>query len=61
MEVQLLSIEETSRALGGVSRATVYRLIDAGELERVKLGRRALVPAESVRSYVARLSADAAA
>lgn len=38
----------------GVSRATLYRLIDAGRLERVKLGGKTLI---SVRS-IAALTSD---
>ncbi|MFI8776516.1 helix-turn-helix domain-containing protein [Brachybacterium paraconglomeratum] len=51
METLLVSVEDAARAIGG-SRSTVYRLIDSGDLERVKIGRRALVTTESVRAYV---------
>lgn len=51
METLLVSVEEAARAIGG-SRSTVYRLIESGDLARVKIGRRALVTAESVRVYV---------
>lgn len=51
METLLLPIDEVARVMG-TSRATVYRLIAAGSLERVKVGRRALVTAASVRAYV---------
>ena len=37
------SIAEAATA-AGISRATVYRLIDRGELRTVKLGDRRLVP-----------------
>ena len=60
METLLVPIEEAARAIGG-SRSTVYRLIETGDLERVKIGRRALVTTESIREYVARLSAAAGA
>lgn len=36
-------------------RSTVYKLIEAGELETVNIGRRRLVVAESVDAYIARL------
>ena len=51
METLSVPIEEAARAIGG-SRSTVYRLIESGDLERVKIGRRALVTTESVRAYV---------
>ncbi|EYT50516.1 helix-turn-helix domain-containing protein [Brachybacterium muris] len=60
METLFVPIEEAARAIGG-SRSTVYRLIETGDLERVKIGRRALVTTESIREYVARLSAAAGA
>jgi excisionase family DNA binding protein len=40
-------------------RSTVYKLIESGELETVKMGRRRLVVAESVAAYVERLRAAA--
>jgi len=42
----------------GVGRTTGYELIKRGDLELVKIGRRALVPAESLGRYVARLRAE---
>jgi excisionase family DNA binding protein len=40
-----------------VSRSTFYSLVDQGELELVKLGRRSLVTAPSIAAFLARLSA----
>lgn len=40
----------------GVGRSTVYALIAAGELAAVKIGRRTLVPAESLDAYIERLT-----
>lgn len=51
--------------VGGVTerlscgRSTVYKLIEAGELETVTIGRRRLVVAESVDAYIERLRAAA--
>lgn len=42
--------------LGGLGRSTIYELVDAGELRRVKVGRRAFITAESVAAYVDRLA-----
>jgi excisionase family DNA binding protein len=44
----------------GISRRAVYTLIDGGQLQRVKIGRRALVTADSLNAYVARLVEAAA-
>ena len=41
-------ISEVQILLGGISRSHVYDLIDRGELRRVKLGRRALIPASEI-------------
>ena len=50
----LESIPGTQRILGGVSRRTVLRLLDSGELVRVRVGSRTLVDRNSIRDYIAR-------
>lgn len=55
---RLLSVDDVS-ALLGVTRRYVYQMLYAGQLESVKLGRRRLVPADSVDALVARLRAEA--
>lgn len=49
----LLSQADTARLLA-VERTTIYRLLRAGELTKVKVGRRALVTRASVDEFVAR-------
>ena len=49
MEPYLASIPEAQRALG-IGRTTAYRLIDAGKLERVKIGRRTLIRVSSIKA-----------
>ena len=49
----LPSIEETQRLLG-VSRHTVLRELDAGELVRVRVRGRVLVDPDSIRRYIER-------
>jgi len=49
----LLSTQETARTLN-VSLRTVLRLLDAGQLARVRIGRRVLVDPQSIRDYVER-------
>lgn len=46
----LYTIPEAARALG-LSRTTIYALIAAGRLRRVKVDRRALVPWESLQAF----------
>lgn len=45
--------------LGGIGRTTVYRLINAGQLTRVNIGRRAFITAESIDAYIATLTEEA--
>ena len=47
MEPLLQSISETARVLG-LGRTTIYNLINRGQLETVKIGRRQLVKAASI-------------
>jgi excisionase family DNA binding protein len=46
MAHELISVEEAGRVLG-VSRSTVWRLIQRGELPSVRRGGRRLVPADA--------------
>lgn len=52
----LLSVEEAARRLG-IGRTVCYRLISAGDLESVTVGRLRRVPADAIPEYVARLRA----
>lgn len=45
-----MSVAETAR-VSGLSRSTVYELINSGDLESVKEGGRRLVLVESVRAH----------
>src|SRR5437868_6794127 len=49
---RLLSLKEVARALG-VSSSTVYRLIEAGELRRLKVGGRTLFEPAEIQRYIA--------
>ena len=50
----LISIAEVQQLLN-VSRATVNRLLDRGELRRVHIGRAVRIPSEEVEAFVLRL------
>lgn len=49
---QLLPIADAQSALGGISRTTVYRLVDEGALTRVNIGRRSFITGDSIDSYI---------
>ena len=56
MDQQLLvPIPGVAGQLGGVCRTTVYKLINDGELELVKIGRRSFITGKSLTAYVDRL------
>ncbi|OMB93580.1 helix-turn-helix transcriptional regulator [Mycobacterium colombiense] len=46
---------DARRLIGGVGNTTLWRLVNEGELEQVKIGRRSFITAESIHAYVARL------
>lgn len=45
----LVSIREVGRMLG-FGRTTIYRMIGAGQLDRLRLGRRSLIRLSSIRA-----------
>ena len=49
MEQLLYSVDEAAKALG-LGRSKFYGLVSSGEIETVRIGRRRLVRAESVRA-----------
>ena len=53
----LWTYERTVRELGGLSERHIYRLVDQGELTRVRIGKRSFIVASSVHDYVARKAA----
>jgi excisionase family DNA binding protein len=56
-EKLLYTIREVEDVLG-VSRATVYNLIERGDLRRVKVGKSARIPRTSIVEYVERLESE---
>lgn len=47
-----VSVEEAKRHLGGVSTATLYRLMDRGKLEKRKIGGRTIILMESIKALL---------
>jgi len=58
---RLLDKRVAARLLGNITVREVENRVADGDLEQVKLGRRALIVAESLDAYVARLREEAAA
>ena len=56
----LMPYPEARKALGGIGNTKLWELIEARELQRVRIGTRAFVTAESVAAYVERLKGLAA-
>lgn len=48
------TIADASR-VSGIGRTSLYELIGAGKIEARKAGNRTLIPAESLRAYIASL------
>jgi len=56
----LVPLSDTVKLLGGITLRELYKRLDAGDMERVKLGRRSFVPRASIEAYVERLRREAA-
>lgn len=50
---ELYSIEDARFMLGGIARATIYDLLNSGELSSVVIGRRRFVPAAAITAFIA--------
>jgi hypothetical protein len=57
----LVPYGEAMRQLGGLGKTKFFQLVEGGEIERVRIGRRGFVTARSIEAYVQRLSATASA
>jgi excisionase family DNA binding protein len=51
MEPQSISISDAARAIG-IGRTKLYELINTGDLKTLKIGRRTLVSAASIKALV---------
>lgn len=54
MDAFTLTIEDATR-VSGLSRSRLYEILARGEIEARKAGKRTLIVAESLKSYVERL------
>ena len=57
----LVPINDSCEKLGGISRPTLYGLVNTGELDLVKIGTRSFITAESLRDFVDRRLREATA
>ena len=57
---ELYSIEEARFMLGVISRATIYELLNNGDLSSVVIGRRRFVPAAAIAVFIATASTTVA-
>ena len=55
MEKLGYSIEDAAETLG-IGRSLLCELIASGELQSVKIGRRRIIPVDSLRTYLAKLA-----
>jgi excisionase family DNA binding protein len=53
-EVCLRSIEQTGQILG-LSKSKIYKLIASGELQKIKIGKKALIPQKSIAGFLSSL------
>lgn len=56
-EQWILSLPQAQAALGGIGLTMLYKLIDSGSIQRVKIGRRAFITQASNDAFIASLTA----
>lgn len=54
-----LTINDTGKAFGGLSRATVYRMANRQEIELVRIGGRSIITMKSIEARLAKARIDA--
>lgn len=53
-ELKMFSVEQTTAMLG-IGRTKLYQLLEAGKLQRVKVGRKVLIPQKSIAGFLSEL------
>jgi excisionase family DNA binding protein len=53
-ELKMFSVRKTAEILG-IGRTKLYQLLDAGKLQRVKVGRKVLIPHKSIAGFLSDL------
>lgn len=54
----LVPIEDAQIELGGISRTTLYKLLEEGHLVRARIGRRAFITGDSIAAYIAHITQE---
>jgi hypothetical protein len=49
----LLPYREARHTLGGISAPILHRMIDNGDIDRVRIGKRCFITAESIDRFIA--------
>lgn len=60
-ERRLYPIPEAAEQLGGITERMLWTLVARGDIKSVKVGRRRMIPATALDTYVAGLEVEAAA
>lgn len=55
-----LNVNDARQTLGGVSRATLYRMINKNELELIRIGGRSIITMKSIEARMDQAVAEAA-
>lgn len=55
----VVTLDEAAFALGKISKRELYNRIGAGDIQRIKIGKRAFITRESIEAYVERLKREA--
>lgn len=53
----LASVEASCRYLGGICRASLYEMINAGDVQSVKIAGRRMITTESMNALIAKAAA----
>lgn len=60
MDAILLPVPDAYKALG-IGRTKFYQIVAAGEISIIKIGKRTLIPRESLTAYAAKLLSESKA
>ena len=52
---RLLDKSDARKALGGIGNTKLYQLLNSGEIQGVKIGKRLMITPQSIAHYIERL------
>jgi len=53
VRLELISVEEAAKRLGGVSRWTIYAWLAKGRLRKTKIGSRVMIAESDLQAFIA--------